>query len=677
VEISKAPDTLRQLKELGLSNAEVIECLINETTAAQVKKVSMLLGKDKVFDFNLANRINIYHLIDYAGKNNIYKLNNQEKRNLLDVLLKMDMTDTTSLKEYFPLIPTEDIEYTLLVNKLSTHLNIQKEKLPKEKLDKFNSTMMKFSTNFADIDISELTKINLEYSHQNFVSDFNNITENLPKDEVAKLEAYFGFNIQDGKIIGYPKTGNDLKMFDITNENTIEKIEKLSSIVTKFTDNNVLTVKDNPELNNLLKELSTTMPEIYNQIGGSENFINTLKTLQKITKNPNFSKLNDNDKKTLTLATLLHNTNPTLGSRKESAIDGLFISQKFGLSQNDQNKLFHIIESSNLVREILDTKKELKTFDSIQYSTKQRAVDFIAFKLSNENTFDMARMLYTAKVRPELTRHFDKLLAEKVNEIKSENFILPQTNAQTMMEYATSTNIKGHQVLIVDSSKIPDFYAYIHTPEASFATKTSSSRNKKIANFEIFRQLGDEKVICTSYVGNGKTGAANNHGVIVNIDADKSYVGYGHDIFSLAKNQQDMVVEYLHSNGAKASSGKGLKSEHRSFISSKLKEILKINDSEYIARLDNIKAKLDSKAGSLEEIEKIDKEFAEAYREFLKIDNSGDDRNNIGLLRNDYWNEILVSNPQVTAYYTKDFNNLPDEYLELAEKNNIPIVILK
>ena len=138
-----------------------------------------------------------------------------------------------------------------------------------------------------------------------------------------------------------------------------------------------------------------------------------------------------------------------------------------------------------------------------------------------------------------------------------------------------------------------------------------------------------------------------------------------------------MVVEYLHSNGAKASSGKGLKSEHRSFISSKLKEILKINDSEYIARLDNIKAKLDSKAGSLEEIEKIDKEFAEAYREFLKIDNSGDDRNNIGLLRNDYWNEILVSNPQVTAYYTKDFNNLPDEYLELAEKNNIPIVILK
>lgn len=46
------------------------------------------------------------------------------------------------------------------------------------------------------------------------------------------------------------------------------------------------------------------------------------------------------------------------------------------------------------------------------------------------------------------------------------------------------------------------------------------------------------------------------------------------------------------------------------------------------------------------------------------------------LLRNDYWNEVLISNPTISAIYTKNLEKLPKEYLKMAQEQNIPIVIL-
>ena len=321
--------------------------------------------------------------------------------------------------------------------------------------------------------------------------------------------------------------------------------------------------------------------------------------------------------------------------------------------------------------------KENKMFGDIKYNTRRSNFDYVAFKLSDGNTFELSRMLYSSKVQDSLTRYFDKLLERRIREIKATNFMLPQTSLDTIRTYSETQNIRGHNVPIVKASDIPDFYAYLHTPEAAFASNNASSRNKKISNFEIFKQLGDEKVICASYVGDGKYGAAKEHGLILNIDSNKTFVGYGHDIYSCAKNQQDMIIEYfLKDNMAQAASGKGLKAEHRAFISKRLKEFLGISDDEYIKRLDRIKAQINNKSAGLAEIEKIDPEFGAAYRKLLSIDNSGL-RNSTGLLRKDSWNELLVSNPEMIAIYTKNIEELPKEYLQLAEENNIPIVILK
>lgn len=46
-------------------------------------------------------------------------------------------------------------------------------------------------------------------------------------------------------------------------------------------------------------------------------------------------------------------------------------------------------------------------------------------------------------------------------------------------------------------------------------------------------------------------------------------------------------------------------------------------------------------------------------------------------MRNDYWNEVLVGNPTISAIYTKDINNIPEEYLLKAQEENLPIILIK
>ena len=70
--------------------------------------------------------------------------------------------------------------------------------------------------------------------------------------------------------------------------------------------------------------------------------------------------------------------------------------------------------------------------------------------------------------------------------------------------------------------------------------------------------------------------------------------------------------------------------------------------------------------------------FANAYKRFLsKYESVGDKIEHL-LLNSDglKWNEIIISNPQVTAISTRDLEHLPVEYLIKSQQDNLPIVIL-
>ena len=103
---------------------------------------------------------------------------------------------------------------------------------------------------------------------------------------------------------------------------------------------------------------------------------------------------------------------------------------------------------------------------------------------------------------------------------------------------------------------------------------------------------------------------------------------------------------------------------------------LKEMDAKYAERLEKIKSQLGNETMSIENLEKIDPEFASAYKEFLSRDGS-EHKEDASLLRSGWHNEVLISNPEISAIFTDDISSIPEEYLIKAQEENLPIVVIK
>ena len=656
------------------------------------KEIQDLLNNEKFPTNLIKDAIKNEKILNYAKwiNRSVESMNKGEKRAFMNDMLAFKHCDYMSkdLAKYFPAVPKTESEYMATMKRISQSLNISLEKLPTETCAKFNSSLKGFENTIEKIDLSKLENVSLSMQHTTFIQRIERVLNRLSKEEQAKVKDFYGFDIRDGKLSGYPENlGRDLNSSEFSNKSALKEI---ASIIEEYKNNNFIIVKDNPELNKVLKDISKLMPEIFNQVDSSKTFVNMLKTAQSITKNSKFAKLSDSDKKVLTFATLLHNTDKNFGDTTDSAFDAFFIAQKFGFSDNEAKKVYSIVQSSNLIEKFMATSKDkiVKEFRGVELSTTERKNVFerLAFDLKDGNNFELAQMLYSAKDKDGLTRYLDKMLDTKIKEIKSADFILPQTPAENYMQRAVLKQIsktdeqtkvtRNYNVKIVNSSDLDDLYAFIHTPECGFAS-ISVSRNTKFANFEAFSNISDDKIICTSYVSKDKICGAAKHGFIFDVPNDKQFVGMGHDIFSLCKNTNDMLTEYYDKNSmVMANKGRGIKYKHRTMISDNLKQILNISNEEYAKRLDNIKAKLGNKPMTLENLSEIDLDFANAYKEFLSRDNTGDKRISDALLRSDKWNEVLVSNPKISAIFTRDLDNIPEEYLKKAQEEGLPIIVL-
>lgn len=622
--------------------------------------------------------------LPFKDFDSVREMSLEQKRDFLSCLLKCntDLLDTKNVSGLIKILPNTAESYIKTIKQVSQSMNIRFEPLAKNDINVFDKNLNSLTNTLKNTDLSDLEQINLQLSQKNFVSQVEKMCSSLNKEEKLKIYDYYGFNIKDGKLLGYPDTrAKDLSLADITDSNTIDVLNRMKPLVNDYTNNNFITVKDYPQLTNDLKDISKLMPEIFRQIDGSNLPVTTVKTLQKVVQKPNFDALSDSDKKVLTMAVLLHNTDNTSGSIQGCAFDGFFIGQKLGLSEAEAVKLYKVIESSDIVEKFMNTEKRETIIPTrgqiIKGNDRANKFDLMAFKLKEGNTFELAQMLYSSKEADGLTRNFDKMLENRIKEIKSEDFILPQTSQSELYQKAKIQTIKDYNVKVVNASDIKDFYAFIHTPEVSFASSSNTPREMKFSNFDAFKTLEDDKVICTSYIGKDSYAAAKDTGFIFNVAPEHQYAAYGHDMFSLSKNIPDMLVEYYRDRGYNALRGKGEKAQHRAMVSDNIKAIRGLSNEEYIKRLDNIKAKTQGQPLTMELLSQTDPEFADAYKELLARKNAQRGTNS-ALLRNDkWWNEVLVSNPEITAIYTKDLSNLPDEYLKKAQEENLPIVVLK
>lgn len=591
-------DFVPHLKDINFENMQTLRTKISENAYQKMSASGFVI---------LTNNMAL------VGKTSVESLLKSEKYNLINILLanksKICEDKLLNIKEASPIFPTNETEYAERMKELSDSLNISFDKLTPEKQAKFDSSISSLSNGVKEMNLADLSEINLKYSQKDFVNDINELLKDLSVEEQIKLQNKFGFRIIDNKLTGYPKTVKDLNVVDFENK---ELLNKVNEKVNSFLNNNALTVKDNPQLNSLLNDLFNNCPGILNQIDGTQEFAKTIKRLQTIANREEFKALSDSDKKIIVLATLIENTDKSINTSKDAAFDAFFIGQKYGLSDNEAKKLYYIVEAGSSVETFMQTTKDttVRKYRTSQITGQDRQdkFDMMALNLKEDNRFKMTQMLYSSKYPKGFTRNFDKALENRINEIKSQDFILPQTPSETYQNYATATEISRgnnkYNVNVVNAKDIPNLYAFVHTPEAGYAT--GGTRAANFSNFEAFATLNDDKVICTSYVSADKAGLVKefHKGFIFEVQNDKQYVAYGRDIYSLGKNIQDIVVEYYRDKGFKAGQNKGAKYDHRTLMSNIMKQMLFGKDYYQISKsvvidINGIKTRYDSKLKEL------------------------------------------------------------------------------
>lgn len=690
--ISFVKNICQNFETKGLYVEQVLPLIKNgNLDADSVAKINKILPKERVLNLNDAELAVVSGAYNFLGKKHIHELSKPQKRTLLNLLLQnkkaAESGGLVSIKDLLPYFPENTDEYTRIMKDLSRNMNLSVETFDNNTIELFNKNLMNLAEIMKTKSGSE--NINLKFTHKEFINNVNDILSGLTREEALKVQSQFGFKIENGKLTGYPQCNAGARA-------------DINELVSRYTTSNSIKIAGNPELERALNNLIKICPEIMNQIDGSSQFSKTLNCIQNIAKRPEFNKLNTEDKIVLMIAALLNNVDKSINSRMDTAFDAYFISQKFNLSDEAAQKLYSIIELSDAPERFMSTtKKATRKMVGVQELVGQQredTFDLIAVKLKEGNSFELAKLLYASQYEQGFTRNFDKILGDRILQIKSNDFTLPQTSAETYQKFAKSRTITrenvNYSVKVVNAENIPDLHAFTHAPDVGYIT--GGSRDANFANFDFFKLANDDKIICTCYVSNDHYGPVKQfkNGFVFDVDNTKQYVGYGTDIWSIGKNIPDIVIEYFRDRGFTSAKNRGEKFEQRAYVSEQLKSLLYPEDTsfsgkirkwadnlfstkqglskpdlQYIQRLENIKTQLGNKPFTIQNIETIDPEFAQAYKTFLNSDKS--------ILVDSYHNEVLVSNPKITAIFTSDIDNIPEEYLIKAQEEDLPIIVFK
>ena len=471
----------------------------------------------------------------------------------------------------------------------------------------------------------------------------------------------------------------------------VKQIKKLESIdSTPLKPENLQMF--NETLLNLTKsneggKITSLIPELFPKGKGISE--SSLKLLQKISKSENFQKLSNEDKRILIMSTILQDT-------KGDAKTIMSCCERLGFKRVDSEKIVNITKYSNLGEDFMKTTKKSITYEvhggEIVTNNRHEFFDNAAFDLKEENTFELAQMLYSSKCQKGLTRNLDKMLSKKINEFKAGDFMMPQTPRELYISKAQPMTIvrrgKSYNVRVVKRSEIGEFYAYCHTP-INVSARKDASVIQNISKLELqASETMSDRVICTCFVDSKSKCFVSNiydecfaQGFIGQIPNCKQYVGAGADLGSLAKDKRSLIQHYYNDNGVYLDYASRLNGAYmpdvRKITACNLKKELNISNSEYVKRMDKIKKALGDEPLSIEKLQTIDPEMAAAYKNFLSRRIGDGSKASEAVLRADHdWNEFLCSEFKISDIYTTDVNRLSPEFLEMAANSKNDMVII-
>ena len=693
----------------------------NEFSQFRVNQVLELINRPES-DYNLLKESgalkelrmdSIRLFLDYnaiANKNNINDLTTSEKRRLARMMTKHnnacfndDFQNFINKKYGKNLIPNNKEAYCSLLSKLVRESGLETNPNNQKTIDNFNQTINNIAdsdgaflkTNLKDPDF----KIELEYSREQFIVDIEKVLDGIPTNEKQKIMDYFGFEIstQGGKsvISGYPIS---LRNRTLPNDPIYKQVD---AIVKRFSEDNSIKIKNNPELSAQLNNIFEAIPELKAIIGKKQHEthsytvdIHTLNVLQEVMRNPNFKNLSVNDQKILTISTLLHDISKQEGiidkqHPQNSAFDAYTLCSKLGLTKKEQKQVHKIIKYHDWLEKY--NNPDLSNIERKEFA------QFIAYELKNQNDFELAAMLTEADLKGVSADgyFYDKYknvynngvneISKLIEEIKSTEIYLPQTDIPKASKIkadgkiVVEKNIRGHKVKVFYLKK-GESLEHLGFPKGTKSDDisllyhgllgTEEECKKYLSLLESLGDIDNDAIISTTLVGNYSPSTYTSQGLIYKADCDDIIAGAYYNLGSGRGEDKILskaIKDYVFSNN--------YRKKDRSFMSDKIKEKLNLSNSEYRKLYDEIKGK------SITDLEVTHPEIAKAMREIiLEIDSLRiNDTSQMTSFTQKYISEFLVKQGKIDAVACtegKAVESISDYLLKCAEENDLLVIAI-
>ena len=638
----------------------------------------------------------------------ILELTYSQKRELLNKITKYNNTlldDDFKNLNFSEVLPKTKDEYCSFLVKLTHSIGISTKPLSDRLKTGFENALDNLTSSngvLSKVDFdSKNFKAELDYPREKFIEDMQQFFNMLPKEEALKIMDYYGFEFRtlpNGmfQMNGYPNLyGGSEKLSQIKEPKTRAIIEEMKPYVRRFSENNKLTIKGEPELSQQLNDIIKVFPEFLTTIGKAQHKthdytvdVHTLKVLQGVVTNPKFQSLSQSDKRVLSIATIFHDitkaenlidkTHPA-----QSAYDAYHILGKMNLPEAERLKIYQIIKNHDWLEHY---NKKIKNPDGTRNDISNYERIFIAkniaFELRQGNSFELASILAEADLKGVKSdgsffdRYKDALkdgikqIGKFVSAIQATAIHLPQSkiplasdikpDGKIVKEMSAADGTKNTVIFMdkgIDLSKYgfpegmssDDFNIIVHALDSG----------EQSAVLNALGQVDTSALLSASFIMNRKGNylVFRKQGFILDVASDDIHVGYYRDFGSGYKKNLDLLInQYLFG---------GRRKEVRTYFSDLLKKELKLSDEEY----KDLYAKIANK--SIDEIQQIDPKVADAYRKIF--DNMEVHKRQHG--RN--YNEILISRPKIQGVfaYGKDYESIPKFLREYAEANNLPIII--
>ena len=269
----------------------------------------------------------------------------------------------------------------------------------KENIREFQNSILKSNpenaelTNFERVitksipRLKEMKKgLKISYSREQFLSDLTKLCNTEEKKELLSSKTEIELIEENGEIKGY----NGLIILNKLNRKN-EFESKIYELCNKFIYENRVKTEDK-ELDAELNKIIKAVPEFVNVIGKKQHNtqaytldIHQLLALAYSINDPNYKKLNKNNKMVLKLSALLHDI-----SKKENAIDAGHQNSSAVYTQNIISKYVNNLEIKDRIFDFVKNHHWLAEYNNAD--DKKEKAQQLAFKFRRTNDFEAAKI---------------------------------------------------------------------------------------------------------------------------------------------------------------------------------------------------------------------------------------------------------------------------------------------